>query len=52
MPFLAFWGGFFVLNFGMGSLDMNWIMKSTYVPWIFWFQLMYIYVEGKKHMFM
>ncbi|KAL4504177.1 hypothetical protein ABPG72_021015 [Tetrahymena utriculariae] len=48
---LTFWGGFFVLNFGMATVDLNWIMKSTYIPWIFWFQLMYFFVEGKNSMF-
>ncbi|EGR32882.1 hypothetical protein IMG5_067880 [Ichthyophthirius multifiliis] len=49
---LTFWGGYFLINFGMGSLDLNWIANSTYVPWVFWFQLMYFYVEGKKSLFM
>lgn len=27
-------------------------MKSSYIPWLFWFNLMYFYVEGKKSLFM
>lgn len=40
--------GFFVLNLGSATTDLNWIMKSSLIPWVFWFQIMYFYIEGRK----
>jgi len=45
---MIFWAGFFVINIGAATIDLNWIMKSSLLPWIFWFQVMYWYLEGRK----
>jgi len=34
---LIFWAGFFVINMGAATIDLNWMMKSSLIPWIFWF---------------
>jgi len=45
---MIFWFGFFVMNAGAATIDLNWMMKSSLIPWIFWFQMMYWYMEGKN----
>jgi hypothetical protein len=34
---MIFWAGFFVINIGAATVDLNWMMKSSFLPWIFWF---------------
>jgi len=45
---MAFWGAFFVLNFGVATVDLNWIAKSSFIPLIFWTSYLYFYYEGRK----
>ena len=33
------------------SVDLHWIAKSSMLPFIFWMQLMYFYLEGRKSIF-
>lgn len=46
---MAFWAGFFALNIGSATVDLNWIMKSAYMPLIFWVSYLYFYMEGRKN---
>jgi hypothetical protein len=48
---LIFWGGLLFLSLGVGTLDLHWIAKSALFPWIFWFQLMYFFLEWRKSLF-
>lgn len=32
-------------------VDLHWIAKSSLLPFIFWMQLMYFYLEGRKSIF-
>jgi hypothetical protein len=48
---MIFWAGLLFLSFGVGSLDLHWIAKSAFFPWIFWFQLMYFFLEWRKSLF-
>jgi len=48
---LIFWGGLSVLCFGTSTLDMHWIMKSSLLPFVFWIQIMYFYLEARKSFF-
>lgn len=48
---MIFWGGLLALTFGVGTLDLHWIAKSSLFPWIFWFQLMYFFLEWRKSLF-
>jgi len=45
---MAFWGGFFLLNLGSATVDLNWIMKSSLIPLVFWTSYLYFYMEGRK----
>lgn len=45
---MVFWGGFFVINLGISTVDLQWIMKSALMPWIFYFSYLYWYMEGKN----
>lgn len=33
---VAIWVGYFVLMFGATTVDLHWIMKSSFIPFIFW----------------
>jgi hypothetical protein len=48
---MIFWGGLLALTLGVGTLDLHWIAKSSLFPWIFWFQLMYFFLEWRKSLF-
>jgi len=48
---MAWWAGILAINFGVATIDLQWIAKSSYVPFIFWFQIMYFYIEAKKSYF-
>jgi hypothetical protein len=48
---IGFWVGVFVISFGANSVDLHWIAKSSMLPFIFWMQLMYFYLEGRKSIF-
>lgn len=45
---MAFWAGFFFLNFGVATVDLNWIAKAAFMPLIFWMSYLYFYIEGRK----
>jgi hypothetical protein len=45
---MAFWAAFFVLNFGISTVDLNWIAKSAFIPIIFYTSYLYFYIEGRK----
>jgi len=45
---MIFWVGFLIINMGAATIDLNWMMRSSLVPWLFWFQIMYWYLEGRK----
>jgi hypothetical protein len=45
---MAFWAGFFLLNAGVATVDLNWIMKASFIPLIFWISYLYFYIEGRK----
>jgi len=48
---LTFWAGLAVLGVGVSTVDLHWIMKSSFLPFFFWMQIMYIYLEGRKSFF-
>jgi len=48
---MIFWAGLLALTVGVGTLDLHWIAKSSLFPWIFWFQLMYFFLEWRKSLF-
>jgi len=41
-------GGLFVLSLGIGTLDVHWIAKSSFLPFMFWMLLQYFYLELRK----
>lgn len=45
---IVLWGGFFALGFGVSTVDLHWIAMSSFIPFIFWMQLQYFYIEGRK----
>lgn len=47
---LIFWGGVFALSFGASTVDLHWMAKSSIIPFVFWMQLHYFYLEGRKSM--
>jgi len=47
---MAFWAGFFAINFGIATVDLNWIMKSCFIPIIAYMLYLYFYIEGRKSM--
>lgn len=48
---LIFWAGIFALGVGVTTVDLHWIAKSSALPFLFWMQMMYIYMEGRKSFF-
>jgi hypothetical protein len=48
---IAFWVGIAALSFGVSTVDLNWIAKSSALPFLFWMQMMYLYMEGRKAFF-
>lgn len=40
--------GLLALNIGAGTMDWNYIARSSIIPFLFWAQLMYFYLEGRK----
>eukprot|EP01017_Pseudomicrothorax_dubius_P004775 TRINITY_DN1104_c0_g1_i2.p1 TRINITY_DN1104_c0_g1~~TRINITY_DN1104_c0_g1_i2.p1 ORF type:complete len:443 (+),score=145.24 TRINITY_DN1104_c0_g1_i2:74-1330(+) len=37
--------------YAIGTIDLNWMAKSAALPFLFWYQLMYILLEGRKSFF-
>lgn len=48
---LLFWSGFLVISVGLSTIDMTWFAKSSFFPWLFWFSLMYFFLEWRKSFF-
>jgi len=48
---MIFWAGLLTLSLGVGTLDLHWIAKSSFFPFVFWFQLMYFFLEWRKSLF-
>jgi len=46
---MAFWAAFFILNFGIATVDLNWIAKSSLIPIVFYTSYLYFYIEGRKN---
>lgn len=44
-------GGAFALGIGASTVDLHWIAKSSFLPFMFWMQMMYFYLEGRKSFF-
>lgn len=42
------YGGLIVLGFMAGTTNLSWIAKSSFIPFLFWMQIMYFYLEGRK----
>jgi hypothetical protein len=50
--YLILWfGGLLLIAAQAGTTDLNWIAKSSYLPFLFWMQIMYFYLEGRKSFF-
>jgi len=48
---IGFWAGLAFLSLGVATVDIHWIMKSSFIPFFFWMQIMYFYLEGRKSFF-
>jgi len=48
---MTFWGGLFVLSLGISTIDVHWIAKSAFLPFMFWMLLQYFYLELRKSLF-
>jgi hypothetical protein len=48
---MIFWAGLLTLSFGVGTMDLHWIAKSSFFPFVFWFQIMYFFLEWRKSLF-
>jgi len=44
-------GGAFALGIGAATADLHWICKSSLIPFMFWMNLYYFYLEGRKSLF-
>ncbi|KAM3140163.1 hypothetical protein pb186bvf_007716 [Paramecium bursaria] len=44
-------GGLFVISTAAGTFNLNWIAYSSFLPFLFWMQIMYFYLEGRKSFF-
>lgn len=47
----AFWAGALFLCFFGSITDLSWILKSTIIPWCYWFYVMWFILEGRKSIF-
>lgn len=45
---MAFYAAFMMLNLGVATIDLNWIMKGALIPIIMYFSYLYFYMEGRK----
>ncbi|CAK81876.1 unnamed protein product (macronuclear) [Paramecium tetraurelia] len=45
---LLTYGGLIVIGFAAGTTNLHWIAKSSFLPFLFWMQIMYFYLEGRK----
>ena len=45
---MAFWSAFFVINFGIATVDLNWMMKASLIPVVLYMSYLYFYIEGRK----
>jgi len=48
---LIFWAGSLGLLAAITTVDITWMAKSSLIPFVFWMQLHYIYLEGRKSFF-
>jgi hypothetical protein len=48
---LLWFGGLLFISAAAGTTDLNWVAKSSYLPFLFWMQIMYFYLEGRKSFF-
>ena len=50
--YLILWfGGMLLISACVGTTDLNWIARSSFLPFLFWMQIMYFYLEGRKSFF-
>lgn len=48
---LLTFGGLVVIGTAAETTDLNWIARSSFLPFLFWMQIMYFYLEGRKSWF-
>jgi len=48
---IIFFGGVITLMIGISTTDISWFAKSSFIPFVFWMQLHYIFLEGRKSFF-
>eukprot|EP00331_Platyophrya_macrostoma_P008522 CAMPEP_0176430664 /NCGR_PEP_ID=MMETSP0127-20121128/14378_1 /TAXON_ID=938130 /ORGANISM="Platyophrya macrostoma, Strain WH" /LENGTH=383 /DNA_ID=CAMNT_0017812577 /DNA_START=37 /DNA_END=1188 /DNA_ORIENTATION=+ len=48
---IIFFGGVIALMVGISTTDISWFAKSSFIPFVFWLQLHYIFLEGRKSFF-
>jgi hypothetical protein len=47
----AFLGTMGILSFAIGTYDLHWVVKSTFLPIVTWTGVMYLTMEGRKSWF-
>jgi hypothetical protein len=45
------YAGLFTLLFVAGTTDISWFARSSIIPFVFYIQIMYFYLEGRKSVF-
>jgi hypothetical protein len=45
---LLTYAGLFLIGLCIGTTDLNWIARSSFLPFLFWMQIMWFYLEGRK----
>lgn len=45
---MAFWAVFLIIDFGMTTVDLNWMMRSSLMPVVLYFSYLYFFIEGRK----
>lgn len=48
---VTFLGTMGILSFGIGTYDLHWVLKSTFLPIVTWTGVMYLTMEGRKSWF-
>lgn len=48
---LGLFGGLGLLSFGYGSVDLHWIAKNSFLPFLYWMTVMWFYLEGRRSVF-
>lgn len=49
---MSFWVAFIVISFGAATTDLNWMMRSSLLPLVFYFSYLYFFIEGRKSLLM